>query len=236
MSGALHARWDAVLARIDSACRRVGREPAAVKLVAVSKTVPATLLAEILGTELRDLGESYLREAIDKQSALGALAHRAVWHHIGALQSNKTAGIAEHFDWVHGVERIAIAERLSRQRGPARPALNVCVQINISGELRKSGCAPAEAAALCAAVARQPNLRLRGLMAIPAAVQAPQENRPVFAQMATLYRKIQQSGSVDPRDFDTLSMGMSGDFEAAIEEGATLVRIGQGIFGARQDT
>jgi pyridoxal phosphate enzyme (YggS family) len=227
------AAWRALRARVDAACLRAGRDASSVRLVAVSKAVTPALIAEILRAAPADLGESYLREAIDKQAALGALAATATWHHIGTVQSNKTAGIAKHFDWVHGVDRLAIGERLSRQRDEALPPLCVCVQVNVSGEARKAGCAPAQAAPLCAELARLPRLRLRGLMAIPAALERAEENRPAFARMALLYREIHRSGTVDPVDFDTLSMGMSGDFEVAIEEGATLVRVGQAIFGQR---
>jgi hypothetical protein len=234
MGSPLLSAWDAVHARMEAACQRAGRPAASVRLLAVSKAVPAAALAEILQAGQRDLGESYLREALDKQAAVAALGASATWHYIGALQSNKTAGIAAHFAWVHGVDRLAIAERLSRQRDSASAPLCVCVQVNISGEPRKAGCPPAATAALCAAVARLPRLRLRGLMAIPAALAQAEDSRPAFAQMAALYRQIQGAGTVDPVNFDTLSLGMSGDFEVAIEEGATLIRVGQALFGARR--
>jgi len=157
-----------------------------------------------------------------------------VWHYIGPLQRNKTREIAAHFDWVHGIDRLMLAERLSDQRPPALPPLQVCVQVNISGEASKSGCSPQEAPSLCAAIARLPGLRLRGLMAIPAAVEWSADARPAFRAVSVLAARIRASAAFDSAAFDTLSMGMSDDFEIAIEEGATLVRVGTALFGPRQ--
>jgi PLP dependent protein len=221
----------AVHQRLEKACARAGRAVAAVRLVAVSKTFPAEAVAAAVAAGQRDFGENYLQEALAKIVAAGDA--RLCWHFIGPVQSNKTRDLAVRFDWVHGVERLKIAERLSAQRPETLPALNVCVQLNVSGEASKSGCAPEEAKALCAVVAGLPRLRLRGLMAIPAAVDDPEAARPAFRRLRELFEEIRNAG-VAGADFDTLSMGMSGDFEVAVEEGATLVRVGSAIFGRRE--
>jgi len=221
----------AVLQAVESAARAAGRSPAGVRLVAVSKTFPAAAIRAAAAAGQRAFGENYLQEALGKIGELQDLGLE--WHFIGPVQSNKTRELAAHFDWVHGVERLKIAERLSAQRAETLPPLQVCVQVNVSGEASKSGCAPAEAPALCAAVAGLPRLRLRGLMAIPEAAGEAAAARPAFRQLRELHRAILEAGAVDPAAFDTLSMGMSGDFQTAIAEGATLVRIGSAIFGAR---
>jgi pyridoxal phosphate enzyme (YggS family) len=221
----------AVLQAVKSASLAAGRSAAAVRLVAVSKTCPAAAIRAAAAAGQRAFGENYLQEGLAKIGELQDLGLE--WHFIGPVQSNKTRELAAHFDWIHGVERLKIAERLSAQRPESLPALNVCVQVNVSGEASKSGCAPGDAAALCAVVAGLPRLRLRGLMAIPEAVEAPEQARPAFRALHELHRTIRQAGTVDAAAFDTLSMGMSGDFQAAIAEGATLVRIGSAIFGAR---
>ncbi|UPL06295.1 pyridoxal phosphate enzyme, YggS family [Pseudomonas sp. IsoF] len=214
----------ALAARIASAAQAAGRDPASIQLLAVSKTKPASAIREIHAAGVRDVGENYLQEALTKQQALGDLP--LIWHFIGPIQSNKTKAIAEHFDWVHSVDRLKIAQRLSEQRPAALGPLNICLQVNVSGEDSKSGCAPADLPALAKAVASLPNLRLRGLMAIPepSDVRAVQE-----AAFATL-RELQQGLDLG---LDTLSMGMSHDLEAAIAQGATWVRIGTALFGAR---
>lgn len=213
-----------VRARIREAAQASGREHSSVGLLAVSKTKPAAAIREAFACGVTDFGENYLQEALAKQAELGDLD--LTWHFIGPIQSNKTKAIAEHFHWVHSVDRLKIAERLSAQRPPALPPLNVCLQVNVSGETSKSGCAPEELPALAAAVAELPNLRLRGLMAIP----EPTED--VAAQHAAFARLRQLQATLNP-SLDTLSMGMSHDLEAAISEGATWVRIGTALFGAR---
>lgn len=176
-------------------------------------------------------GENYLQEALDKIAAMPALAPQAPlqWHFIGPIQSNKTRPIAEHFDWVHSVDRLKIAQRLSEQRPAELGALNICLQVNISDEDSKSGLSPAQLPEVAAAVAQLPRLRLRGLMAIPAPTTDVAQQRAAFAAVRGLYQQLQASGLA----LDTLSMGMSADLDAAVAEGATIVRIGSAIFGAR---
>jgi len=213
-----------VAARIREAAQAVGRDPASVGLLAVSKTQPAATIREAAEAGMRDFGENYLQEALDKQGELSELP--LTWHFIGPIQSNKTKSIAEHFDWVHSVDRLKIAQRLSDQRPAELPPLNICLQVNVSGEASKSGCAPEELPQLAQAVAAMPRLRLRGLMCIPAPSEDPAEQRAAFARLRALRDEL-------PLTLDTLSMGMSQDLEAAIAEGATWVRIGTALFGAR---
>ncbi|QLF94196.1 YggS family pyridoxal phosphate-dependent enzyme [Pseudomonas sp. ABC1] len=212
-----------VVSRICDAAQVSAREAASVGLLAVSKTQPAHAVREAHEAGLNDFGENYLQEALDKQRLLDDLP--LVWHFIGPIQSNKTRAIAEHFDWVHSVDRLKIAQRLSDQRPAHLPPLNICLQVNVSGEDSKSGCAPEEVAPLAAAVAQLPNLRLRGLMTIPAPSDDLAEQRAAFARLRHLLER--EDG------LDTLSMGMSQDLESAIAEGATWVRIGTALFGAR---
>ncbi|MDB5988318.1 MAG: YggS family pyridoxal phosphate-dependent enzyme [Nevskia sp.] len=220
--------------RIGVACARAGRSPASVQLVAVAKSVEAARLAEAAAAGQTLFGESYLQEALPKIERTEQLVGQALnWHFIGPLQANKTAAIAAHFGWVHGIDREKIARRLSAARSPAQPALQICVQVNVSGEASKSGCAPADALALCAAVSQLPQLRLRGLMTIPAPSADLESSRMTFRRLRQLADEIRASGTVPAAQFDTLSMGMSDDFEVAIEEGATLVRIGSALFGPR---
>ncbi|RCL28180.1 YggS family pyridoxal phosphate-dependent enzyme [Pseudomonas sp. AFG_SD02_1510_Pfu_092] len=214
----------AICARIASAAQAAGREPASVQLLAVSKTKPASAIREIHAAGVRDVGENYLQEALTKQQALSDLP--LIWHFIGPIQSNKTKAIAEHFDWVHSVDRLKIAQRLSEQRPAGLAPLNICLQVNVSGEDSKSGCAPADLPALAQAVAALPNLRLRGLMAIP----EPTDDRAAQEAAFATLRRLQQGLGLG---LDTLSMGMSHDLEAAIAQGATWVRIGTALFGAR---
>ncbi|MDR3417874.1 MAG: YggS family pyridoxal phosphate-dependent enzyme [Nevskia sp.] len=221
----------AVLQRMEQARAAAGRPPGSVRLVAVTKAHPAAAIAAAVAAGQRDFGESYLQEALPKIQALQGQG--LCWHYIGPVQGNKTRELAAHFDWVHGVDRPRIAERLSAQRPEGLNALNVCVQVNISGEASKSGCAAEQAAALCAAVAALPRLRLRGLMTIPRPGDDAEAVRPAFRRLRELFQSIRDGGAVDPQCFDTLSMGMSDDFEVAVAEGATLVRIGTAIFGAR---
>ncbi|WP_207937376.1 YggS family pyridoxal phosphate-dependent enzyme [Pseudomonas sp. 51_B] len=215
----------ALAARIYDATQAAGREPGSVQLLAVSKTKPAAAIREIHAAGVRDVGENYLQEALAKQAELRDLP--LIWHFIGPIQSNKTKAIAEHFDWVHSVDRLKIAQRLSEQRPAGLAPLNICLQVNVSGEDSKSGCAPADLPALAKAVAALPNLRLRGLMAIP----EPSEDRTIQEAAFASLRQLQQGLDLG---LDTLSMGMSHDLEAAIAQGATWVRIGTALFGARQ--
>jgi len=213
-----------VRARIREAAQASGRDPADVRLLAVSKTKPAGALREASACGLRDFGENYLQEALAKQAELADLD--LTWHFIGPIQSNKTRAIAEHFAWVHSVDRLKIAQRLAEQRPAGLPPLNVCLQVNVSGEASKSGCDPEALAELAGAVAGLPNLRLRGLMAIPEPTDDPAAQHAAFARL----RELRDALGLD---LDTLSMGMSHDLEAAIAEGATWVRIGTALFGAR---
>ncbi len=213
-----------VAARIREAAQAAGRDPDTVGLLAVSKTQPAEAIREANGAGLSDFGENYLQEALEKQADLADLA--LTWHFIGPIQSNKTRAIAEHFDWVHSVDRLKIAQRLSEQRPAELPPLNVCLQVNVSGEASKSGCAPQDVAELARTIATLPNLRLRGLMAIPEPTDDRAEQHAAFARL----RQLQQALALE---LDTLSMGMSQDLEAAIAEGATWVRIGTALFGTR---
>jgi len=224
------ANLQAVRNRIAAACAAAGRPAAAVALLAVSKTWPAAAVREAAAAGQRAFGESYVQEAVAKIEALQDLDAGAVeWHFIGPLQSNKTKPVAENFAWVHSIERLKIAERLSAQRPAGMPPLNVCLQVNVSGEASKSGCAPLAAPALARAVAQLPNLRLRGLMAIPEPTADSALARRRFASLRQLRDRLMADGL----QLDTLSMGMSHDLESAIMEGATIVRVGTAIFGER---
>ena len=214
----------AVGAGIRAAAARWGRAPDSARLIAVSKTHPAASIRAAFAAGQHEFGENYLQEALEKQAELSDLP--LTWHFIGPIQSNKTKPIAEHFAWVHSVDRLKIAQRLSDQRPAHLPPLNICLQVNVSGEASKSGCNPDELPALAQAVTQLPNLRLRGLMTIPEPTDDPSEQRAAFARL----RELMQGLNLD---LDTLSMGMSHDLEAAIAEGATWVRIGTALFGAR---
>jgi len=196
-------------------------------LMAVSKKQPADAVRRAADEGLRDFGENYLQEALEKIQALSDLHLR--WHFIGPIQSNKTRAIAEHFEWVHSVDREKIARRLSEQRPPGLPPLQLCLQVNISGEDSKSGVSPEDTLALADAIASMPRLQLRGLMAIPEASEDPECQRRAFARLRETLLSLQGKYP----ELDTLSMGMSGDLEAAIAEGSTIVRIGTDIFGPR---
>lgn len=213
--------------RINSAAQVAMRDVDSVTLLAVSKGQPANSVRAVAAEGIRDIGESYLQEALEKIEELRDLA--LTWHFIGRLQANKTRVIAASFDWVHGVDRLKIAERLSEQRPFHAPPLNVCLQVNIAGEASKGGVTPAELPALAAAVAVLPRLKLRGLMCIPPDEDDPARQRMWFAAMRRALEELNASGA----SLDTLSMGMSRDFEAAILEGATLVRVGTALFGER---
>lgn len=225
------ANLQAVEATIGAAVQAAGRARSEVQLLAVSKTFPAEAVLEAMAAGQATFGENYLQEALEK------IAHVAraqpdspvEWHFIGPIQSNKTRPIAASFAWVHTVERLKIAQRLSEQRPPELGPLNICLQVNISGEASKSGATEAELPELARAVAQLPNLRLRGLMAIPEQASDPDKQRAAFARLRKLSDTLRAGGLA----LDTLSMGMSGDMDAAIAEGATIVRIGSAIFGAR---
>lgn len=214
--------------RMVQACAAAGRDAAAVNLLAVSKGFGAEAVRQLFAAGQTDFGESYVQEALPKQAQLADLP--IAWHHIGPIQSNKTQDIARHFDWVHGVDRLKIAERLASARDASGAPLNVCVQVNISGEASKAGCAPEAAPALCRAIAGLgPNLRLRGLMAIPAPSSPETDARTPFRALRQLFEQIRAQGLA----LDTISAGMSDDLESAIAEGSTLVRIGTALFGPR---
>lgn len=214
-----------VLEQIEAACSRAGREAETVQLLAVSKTHPSEALREMYATGQRAFGENYLQEALEKIEALSDLDIE--WHFIGHVQRNKTKHLAEKFAWVHGVDRLIIAERLSGQRLATQPPLNICLQVNIDGQDTKDGCQPEEAAYLVSEISQLPHLRLRGIMVIPAPnnTAALMDARKLFDQV-----KVQHA---HPQDWDTLSMGMSADLDAAIAAGSTMVRIGTALFGAR---
>jgi pyridoxal phosphate enzyme (YggS family) len=213
-----------VSSRIHAATLAANRAENSVQLLAVSKTKPAQALREAYAAGLRDFGENYLQEALGKQLELADLP--LIWHFIGPIQSNKTRAIAEHFAWVHSVDRLKIAQRLSEQRPADLPPLNICIQVNVSGEASKSGCAPADLPALANAISELPRLKLRGLMAIP----EPTEDRVAQDAAFAAVQSLQASLNLP---LDTLSMGMSHDLESAIAMGATWVRIGTALFGAR---
>ena len=221
-------RLQAVKSRLRQAETEAGRAPDSVALIAVSKTQPADAIREAFTSGQSAFGENYLQESLEKMAALADLPLE--WHFIGPIQSNKTRPIAENFAWVHGVDRLKIAQRLSDSRPAELPPLNICIEVNVSGEESKGGVDPNEVQALAGAIAQLPRLKLRGLMAIPAPTNDIALQRQQFRMLRELLESLKQRGLV----LDTLSMGMSEDFPAAIAEGATLVRIGTAIFGPRQ--
>ena len=216
-----------VRSRIKHAIRTAGRDPSSVTLVAVSKSKPAELIREAAGLGIRDFGENYVQEASGKIEALCDLDLN--WHFIGAIQSNKTRLVAEKFTWVHSVDRLKVAQRLSEQRPFHAPALNICIQVALVAEENKGGVDPAGLPELAARIGELPRLKLRGLMCLPPILEDAAARRPVFERMARLREDLNESGM----KLDTLSMGMSDDFELAIGAGATMVRIGSAIFGSR---
>ena len=216
-----------VRARIATACQRAGRGVEEVTLLAVSKTFGADAVRAAAAAGQRAFGENYIQEGVEKIAALRDLG--LMWHCIGPIQSNKTRLVAEHLDWVHTVDRLKIAERLSAQRPADRPPLNVCIQVNIDGGANKSGVAPGDALALARAVAALPQLKLRGLMSIPEIAPDFEAARAVHASARALFDQL----NADGLGLDTLSMGMSDDLEAAIAAGSTMVRVGTAIFGSR---
>ena len=223
------AKLQHVRARIATACQQAGRNVQDVTLLAVSKTFGPEAVRAAAAAGQRDFGENYIREGVDKIAALADLRHQLGWHCIGPIQSNKTRLVAEQFDWAHGVDRLKTAERLSAQRPPGLPPLNLCLQVNIDGGPTKSGVAPAEALALALAVAALPGLRLRGLMTIPDPAPDFEAARAVHASARALFDQLNAAGL----GLDTLSMGMSDDLEAAVAAGSTMVRVGSAIFGTR---
>jgi pyridoxal phosphate enzyme (YggS family) len=226
----ISANLQAVLARIDAAALKFGRKRDDISLLAVSKTWPASAVREAAAAGQQAFGENYVQEGVGKVAELAAL--RLEWHFIGPLQSNKTRPVAEAFAWVHSIDRLKIAQRLAEQRPAALPPLQVCLQLNVSGEETKSGVAPGDLLALARQLALLPRLRLRGLMAIPAPLADFAQQREAFRRVRQAYQRLQSEGLA----LDTLSMGMTHDLEAAIAEGATLVRVGKAIFGERSGT
>ena len=216
-----------VRAQIEAVCRAAGREPSSVQLLAVSKTWGGDAVRQAHAAGQTAFGENYIQEAVDKITALRDLPLE--WHCIGPIQSNKTRLVAEHFDWVHSVDRLKIAQRLSEQRPAELPPLQVCIQVNVDGGENKSGVSPEELPALAQAVNALPRMRLRGIMTIPEPAETDEQMRAVHAQAKALYEALRQQGL----PLDTLSMGMSADMAAAIAEGSTLVRVGTAIFGQR---
>lgn len=225
--GVIGDNLQAVRARIAAAAIAAGRDPASAGLLAVSKTFGAEAVMAARAAGQRAFGESYVQEAVDK---IATVADPGIeWHFIGPLQSNKTRLVAEHFDWVHSVSSLRIARRLSEQRPASRGPMSICLQVNVSGEATKAGVSEAELPALASEVATLPGLRLRGLMCIPAPAEGFAAQRAPFAELARMQQRLLAAGMA----FDTLSMGMSDDLEAAIAEGATWVRVGTAIFGSR---
>jgi len=228
MSTSVSANLAQVRKRIELACHAAGRLPDTVQLLAVSKTMPAQAVREAYAAGQIAFGENYIQEGVDKIASLADLA--LVWHCIGPVQSNKTKLVAENFAWVHSIDRLKIAERLSAQRPAHLPPLQVCLQVNVDGGINKSGVAPTELLALANAVAQLPQLQLRGIMTIPEPADTEVATRAVHHQARTLFESLKAAGL----KLDTLSMGMTSDLEAAIAEGSTCVRVGTAIFGARQ--
>ncbi len=221
----LDARIAAVKRRISAAAAACGRDVDGITLLAVTKSVPAASLTAAQRAGVHDFGGNYLQEAVTQMDAVPG----ATWHFIGRVQSNKTREIASRFAWVHTVDRLRVAERLSSQRPPSAPPLNVCIQVDIDGEATKAGVASGDAAALAAGIARLPNLRLRGLMAIPRPHEDDRGKLDACMRVRALYDRLRDDGF----DLDTLSLGMSADLEQAIAAGATMVRIGTALFGPR---
>lgn len=217
-----------VLRQVSSAQEKYQRPPDSVRVMAVSKTQPAEAVRDAASAGLTDFGENYLQEALEKIESCADLA--LIWHFIGPIQSNKTRAIAEHFDWVHSVDREKILRRLSEQRDPSMAPLNLCIQVNVSGEDSKSGITPRELAPILTLAAQLPNIRLRGLMAIPAPAEDFGAQKAACDSLASLFEEARKEHPT----LDTLSIGMSADLEAAVAAGSTMVRIGTAIFGARR--
>jgi pyridoxal phosphate enzyme (YggS family) len=229
--GSIEVNLQQVSARIRAACAAAGRDERSVTLLAVSKTFPPDAVRSAHRAGQTTFGENYVQEASAKMAALVDLRPQLAWHFIGPLQSNKTRPVAEAFDWVHGIDRLKIAQRLAEQRPAWLPPLQLCLQVNVSGEASKSGVAPADLGALARDVAALPadRVRLRGLMSIPEPVADPLAQRAPHRRL----RELLDALNLEGHGLDTLSMGMSADLEAAIAEGATIVRVGTAIFGSR---
>ncbi len=226
----LQQRLFAVGQRIQDAATQAGRPPGSVRLLAVSKTFPPDAVAQAVAAGQRAFGENYVQEGVEKIAQCATLGLPPLeWHFIGPLQSNKTRPVAEHFDWVHSVDRLKIAQRLSEQRPAERAPLQLLIQVNVDGEATKSGCAPGEVMDLARAVAALPRVQLRGLMCIPDPARPTEQRRSPFRALAALLAELNAAGLA----LDTLSMGMSDDLDDAVAEGATIVRVGSAIFGAR---
>lgn len=226
--GMIYDNLQTVRAQISAACKECGRNPNEVSLLAVSKTMPADAVRQAYAAGQREFGENYIQEGVDKIGQLADLPG-AVWHMIGPIQSNKTRDVAAHFDWVHSVDRLKIAQRLSEQRPAHLPPLNVCIQVNIDGGANKSGVLPQEALALALAVRSLPGLALRGIMAIPEPAIDLIASSLILASVKSLFLSLK----ADCTELDTVSMGMSADLQAAIAKGSTVVRVGTAIFGQR---
>jgi pyridoxal phosphate enzyme (YggS family) len=223
----LSERYAQTQTRIASATTRAGRPPQSVGLVAISKGHPAEAVNELAAMGQRDFGENYLQEALPKMQALERLS--LTWHFTGQIQTNKTRAIAENFQWVHTVDRERIAARLNDQRSADLPPLNICIQVSLEDEPGKGGAEPSELTALATSIAQLPRLKLRGLMTLPPPRDSFEEQKQLFDRLTVMLHELRAQGL----DVDTLSMGMSGDLEAAIAAGSTLVRIGTAIFGER---
>lgn len=232
----IHNNLQDVRARIAQACLAAGREPGAVALLAVSKTFGPEAVREAALAGQRLFGENYIQEAVEKMTQLAAMdvPQPLQWHCIGPVQSNKTRLVAGHFDWVHTVDRLKIAERLSDQRPAHLPPLQVCIQVNVDGGGTKSGVAPEDALPLARAVAQLPRLRLRGVMSIPDEAPDGAAQLAVHLRARQVFDALRTQGGAGFESFDTLSLGMTGDLEAAVAAGSTMVRVGSGIFGARR--
>lgn len=224
----LAQRLKAVQIRITDTAKAHNRRPGSILLLAVSKTQPAEAVKSAAQAGQTRFGENYLQDALPKIQSLSEQGFNLEWHFIGPIQSNKTRAIAEHFQWVHSVDRLKVAQRLSEQRPTQLPALKVCIQVNIGNEPQKAGIEPENLNALADAITQLPQLELHGLMAIPPAAATPEQQHSAFAKLRELFEKLPATNTLD-----TLSMGMSNDLEAAIAEGSTMVRIGTAIFGAR---
>lgn len=227
----LPERLEAVRIQLAAALREAGRKEDAARLIAVSKTFPVSACEAAWNLGVRDFGENYVQEGVEKIRHFKAVHpdDPGVWHFIGPLQSNKTKLVAEHFDWMHSLDRLKVAKRLSEQRPAAMPPLNVLIEVNVDGEASKSGVAPEEVAELAAEIVLLPGLKLRGLMTIPAQHEGEEEKHRPFRELRTLFERLQTAIP----DLDTLSMGMSADMTEAVSEGATMVRVGSAIFGPR---
>lgn len=226
---------ESVLERISTAAKAVGRSSSDIQLLAVSKTFPASDVRLAHEAGQKAFGENYVQEGVGKIAELQDLRSQLEWHFIGPLQSNKTKDVAENFDWVHSIDRLKIAQRLNDQRPSSLPSLNVCVQVNISGEASKSGVEPSEVKSLCQSIAQMPRLRLRGLMSIPEPTDSEAQQRADHKKLLDIFQTIKNDPELQLENIqlDTLSMGMSSDMAAAIAEGSTMVRIGTAIFGKR---